>query len=93
MNSERQPLLGQDEHQHILTARPDLRSSPENVLVEVQGEADGIFFSLNPNKNLTLFKFKTKKTKQMILHSLTPLSPTSLQCIENWSIPPRILIR
>ena len=41
MSSERQPLLGQDEHQHILTARPDLRSSPENVLVEVQGETEG----------------------------------------------------
>ncbi|XP_055636354.1 proton-coupled amino acid transporter-like protein CG1139 isoform X2 [Toxorhynchites rutilus septentrionalis] len=49
MRNEREPLLGSEnsldivhsEHQHLL-ARPDLRSSPENVIVDVANDTDSL---------------------------------------------------
>lgn len=50
MRTEREPLLGNsdnsleishNEHQHLL-ARPDLRSSPENMIVEVSNDNDSL---------------------------------------------------
>lgn len=49
MNNEREPLLNtsensldlSNEHQHLL-ARPDLRSSPENMIVDVTNDSDNL---------------------------------------------------
>ena len=45
MSSERQPLLGNieiaDSTENKTLARPDLRNSPENTLVDVQSDDNG----------------------------------------------------
>lgn len=55
MNNERQPLLTNSqelEHQHVL-ARPDLRNSPENVLIDVQNETnEGICYYISCKPHL-----------------------------------------
>lgn len=62
MNLERQPLLGHSsdpsDTEPIQTIpRPDLRTSPESALVDVQSEEDGKF------SHLTILKIKYLLTK------------------------------
>lgn len=82
MKDERDPLLGgsdhsldasTNEHQHLL-ARPDLRSSPENVLVDVSHDND----SLVPTRDDPTYGSSANETYDPSMHRTLEHPTTNL---------------
>jgi len=103
MNNERQPLLHQDVEQHRSIARPDLRNSPENVIVDgndtqsSDGESDDDGKQELPNSTNLLQFQNIKMTQTKRRRFSIPLAAQQLTTIPprtgTWSIPRLISTR